>query len=122
MVLAPGAHDVNAGLSLARSRLNLANVLDDARSAGIRAFVLGPTPTLRGDDGAIAALSGALAEVCDRRSVRFVELAGTLSVTEEWLADLGTTDGVYPSQVGYGLVAWLVLHQGWHEWFASVEA
>ena len=122
LLVAPGHGDVDGGLSLARSRLNLANILDDARSAGIRAFVLGPTPTLRGDDAAITALSGAYAEVCDRRSLPFAELAGTLSANEEWLADLGTTDGVHPSQVGYGLIAWLLLHQGWHEWFGSVEA
>ncbi len=41
---------------------------------------------------------------------------------EQWLADLGATDGVYPSQVGYGLISWLFLHLGWHEWFGSVEA
>lgn len=122
MLVAPGHGDVAGGLSLARSRLNLANVLDDARAAGTRLFVVGPSPSLRGDDREIRALSGAFAEVCDRRTVPFVELAGTLTANEQWLADLGATDGVYPSQVGYGLISWLILHQGWHEWFGSVEA
>lgn len=121
LIVAPGHGDVGGGLSLARSRLNLANILDEAKTAGIRAFVVGPTPTLRGDDREIATLSGAFAEVCDRRSLPFVELAGTLSANEEWLADLAVTDGVHPSQVGYGLISWLVLHQGWHEWFGSTE-
>ena len=25
-------------------------------------------------------------------------------------------DGVLPGQAGYGLMAWLVLHTGWHGW------
>lgn len=52
LVLAPGAHDLAAGLSMARSRLNLANMLDAATSAHIPVLVVGPprarTSTPRG--------------------------------------------------------------------------
>jgi hypothetical protein len=30
-------------------------------------------------------------------------------------------DGVHPGQAGYGLLAWLVLHNGWADWL-GVEA
>jgi len=35
---------------------------------------------------------------------------------EQWQSDLATGDGVHPGQAGYGLIAWLVLHQGWPDW------
>jgi len=46
LVLAVGHGDVNQGLSTARSRLNLANVLDDAAAFSIPALVVGPPPML----------------------------------------------------------------------------
>jgi hypothetical protein len=44
LVVSPGRSDLGAQLSLARSRLNLANILDDARSDDVRALVVGPVP------------------------------------------------------------------------------
>ncbi len=35
---------------------------------------------------------------------------------EDWLTDLAAGDGEHPRQAGYGLIAWLVLHNGWYEW------
>lgn len=122
MVLAPGAHDVNAGLSLARSRLNLANVLDSAAQDGVRSLVVGPAPTLSTDRRRVGNLSAAFRDVCERRSVRYVDTFTPLQANEQWLADLGTTDGTHPTQVGYGLLAWLVLHNGWYEWLGASEA
>src|SRR5215213_7263788 len=46
LVVGVGCNDVGSGLSLARSRLNLANVVDDAVSDGLEPFVVGPPPTL----------------------------------------------------------------------------
>src|SRR5699024_10337663 len=42
LVVAPGSADLLGGVSLARSRLNLANVLDDATNRQIPTFVVGP--------------------------------------------------------------------------------
>ncbi len=39
-----GANDILAGLSSARSRLNLANITDRATALGIPCFVIGPAP------------------------------------------------------------------------------
>ncbi|MFC5999565.1 GDSL-type esterase/lipase family protein [Quadrisphaera sp. GCM10027208] len=112
-----GRADVDAGQSTARSRLNLANVLDDAESRGIAAFVLGPPPTLDTEVNArLGDLSQAFADVCQRRGVPFVDAFGPLSAHDAWFADLAGGDGTHPGQSGYGLLAWLVLHGGWHEW------
>jgi len=122
MVLAPGGADTNAGLSLARSRLNLANVLDEARTEGIATFVVGPPPSLQTERRALGALSKAYFDVCDRRAVPFVDTFEPLQSNSQWLADLGASDGLHPTQVGYGLLTWIVLHGGWHAWLGATEA
>lgn len=121
LVLAPGAADVNAGLSLARSRLNLANILDEARAEGIATHVIGPPPSRVTEPRAAAALSKAYLDVCDRRGIGFVECHESLQGNSQWIADLDG-DGVHPTQVGYGMLAWLVLHHGWYEWLGAAEA
>ncbi len=123
LVVGLGTADLDAGTSLARSRLNLANVLDDAMSRSVRTFVVGPQPS---QDAArnerVAHLSTAFADVCDRRSVPYVDCYGPLSSHEQWFADLAAGDGAHPGQAGYGLVAWLVLHGGWHDWLGVPQA
>lgn len=125
LVVGLGAADLDQGTTLARSRLNLANVLDDAAADSIATFVIGPPPSAdRARDSRVAELSAAFADVCDRRAVPFVDCHGPLSGHEQWFADLsdGATAGVrspataHPGQAGYGLIAWLVLHGGWHAW------
>lgn len=123
LVIGLGTADLDAGTSLARSRLNLANVLDDAMSRSVRTFVVGPAPA---QDAArnerVADLSAAFADVCDRRSVPFVDCYGPLSSHEQWFSDLAAGDGTHPGQAGYGLMAWLVLHGGWHAWLGGTQA
>jgi acyl-CoA thioesterase-1 len=116
LVVALGRADVDAGLSLARSRLNLANVLDIAEQRRISTFVVGPPPGRAGDGDKIADLSGAYGDVATRRRVPYVDTYTPLASHEQWLGDLAAGDGVLPGQAGYGLMAWLVLHTGWHGW------
>ena len=72
LVISVGGNDVATGVSLARHRLNLANILDDAASTGVATFVVSPPPT---DDQTINDKLGVLVEaqaaVCARRSVPF---------------------------------------------------
>ena len=36
---------------------------------------------------------------------------------EQWRSDVNaSSDRVHPGQAGYGLIAWLVLHNGWNDW------
>lgn len=116
LVVGLGAGDVREGLSLARSRLNLANVLDGAAARRIKTFVVGPPPTADVDDDLLATLSGAFADVCQRRHVPYVDAHQALRAHDQWHADVAAGDGLHPGQAGYGLMAWLVLHTGWHAW------
>ena len=115
LVIGLGGADLAAGVSLARSRLNLANILDVAESRRISCLVVGPPPGL-GDPEQQAELSAAFADAAGRRRVPYVETYGPLVHHDQWLADLAAGDGRTPGQAGYGLLAWLVLHTGWSRW------
>lgn len=116
LVIGLGRADLGAGLSLARSRLNLANVLDVAEQRRLPAFVVGPPPGPAADGDRTAELSLAFSDVATRRRVPYVETYAPLAAHEQWLADMAAGDGQLPGQAGYGLMAWLVLHTGWHTW------
>lgn len=119
LVIALGANDLPRGVSLARSRLNLANVLDDAGASSVSTFVVGPPPRLDVDADAQAELSAAFADVCQRRRVPYAETFTPLRSHEQWHSEMSAGDGVLPGQAGYGLLAWLVLHNGWHDWIGA---
>ncbi|MFC4555992.1 GDSL-type esterase/lipase family protein [Georgenia faecalis] len=121
LVVGLGATDLREGLSLARSRLNLANILDAARSARIECFVVGPPPRPDVDPDALGSLSQAFADVSSRRQVPYVETFAPLRTHDQWHADVAAGDGTHPGQAGYGLLAWLVLHNGWHEWLGVAQ-
>jgi lysophospholipase L1-like esterase len=117
LVVGVGREDLRQGVSLARSRLNLANLLDDTQAAGLPALVVGPPPTLDAAlNDQLGSLCGALADVAGRRGVPYVETFAPLAAHEDWLTDLAAGDGLHPGQAGYGLMAWLVLHGGWNSW------
>lgn len=116
LVIGVGTADVAAGVSPARSRLALANVLDKAAGDHRPCFVVGPPPLAHVPRDAVAALSRAVGDVCRRRAIPFVETFEPLRFHDQWAADLKEYDGSRPAQAGYGLLAWLVLHRGWYEW------
>ncbi|WP_309135767.1 GDSL-type esterase/lipase family protein, partial [Cellulomonas sp.] len=105
LVVGIGRADVTAGLSLARSRLNLANVLDVAEQRRIPAFVVGPPPGAPEDGDKIAELSAALGDDAARRRVPYVDMYTPLAAHDQWLADMATSPGHLPGQAGYGLMA-----------------
>jgi acyl-CoA thioesterase-1 len=120
LVVSVGAGDITSGMTMARSRLNLANVLDEATNSGISAFVVGLAPTLDTEfNRRIEALAEAQADVCSRRGVTYVDCFRPLVSHDQWMADLAASpDRAHPGQAGYGLVAWLVLHNGWNDWLS----
>ena len=118
LVVSVGTNDILSGMTLARHRLNLANVLDDATSAGVGTFVVSPPPSDDEDLNAkLEVMVEAQADVCARRGIPFVDCFRPLLGHEQWRSDLGST-GIphHPGQAGYGLIAWLVLHNGWADW------
>ncbi|MCL1899966.1 MAG: GDSL-type esterase/lipase family protein [Promicromonosporaceae bacterium] len=116
LVVALGRHDIETGQSVARSRLNLANLLDVATTRGIPTFVVGPPPGKEADASELEELSEAFASVTARRHIPYVDTFHPLRNHDQWRSDLAQNGSVYPGQAGYGLIAWLVLHTGWHQW------
>jgi acyl-CoA thioesterase-1 len=123
LVIGLGREDVYQLVSLPRSRLNLANLLDDCAQRSMPALVVGPPP---GPDERlntkIGELSGAFADVCLRRRVPYVDTFTPLLTHEDWLTDLAAGDGRHPGQAGYGLIAWLVLHRGWDQFLGVASS
>lgn len=118
LVVSMGANDIAHGISLARSRLNLANIVDEATTNGIATFVVGLVPSVDPEVNAgLQALADAQADVCARRGITYVDCFRPLATHDQWVSDLNASaDRVHPGQVGYGLIAWLVLHHGWYDW------
>ncbi len=118
LVVSVGGNDAATGVTLARHRLNLANILDDAASAGIGTFVVSPPPTDVDEINAkLDVLVDAQADVCSRRGVPFVDCFAPLLGHDQWQSDLASSRPAHhPGQAGYGLIAWLVLHNGWYDW------
>ncbi len=117
LVVSVGSADITSGMTTARSRLNLANILDEAIARGIGCFVVGLAPTLDGSlNDRISVLAEAQSDVCARRGVTYVDCFRPLLGHEHWQADLEACDGAHPGHAGYGLLAWLVLHGGWAPW------
>ncbi len=118
LVLSTGTDDVLTGITLARHRLNLANLLDDATSNGVGCFVVSPPPTSEDEvNDRLSVLVEAQADVCGRRSVPFVDCFTPLHGHDQWRSELASSRFPdHPGQAGYGLIAWLVLHNGWNDW------
>lgn len=119
LIVAIGTADVEAGLSTARTRLNLANIVDVAASRGLQVLVVGPPPLRTSDTKQLAAVSRACEEVCERRGLPFIDLFNPLVSHDQWQDDIAMSDDGLPKQAGYGLLAWIVLHQGWFEWLGA---
>lgn len=119
LVIGLSGRDLEFGLSTARSRLNLANILDSATQNKIEVFVVGPPPTLDpAQNRRLGDLNVAFADVTTRRKHLYVDTFSPLLNHEQWRQDLAANGGT-PGQAGYGLMAWLVLHRGWFQWLGT---
>jgi acyl-CoA thioesterase I len=122
LVVALSSADISAGLTISRSRLNLASLLDDAAREGIKLMVVGPTPTgIPVLDHEIEHLNAGFEDVVKRRGITFVDCFRPLQAHEGWLQEVSAHPRQLPGQVGYGLIAWLVLNKGWFEWLGLTE-
>ena len=123
LVIALSTADIKAELTISRSRLNLASVLDDAAREGVKIFVIGPTPSGVAElDFEIDQLNAGFEDVVKRRQIPYVDCFRPLKDHEGWLQEVSVHSRKLPGQVGYGLMAWLVLNKGWFEWLGLTEA
>ena len=123
LVVALGTSDIKAELTISRSRLNLASLLDEAAREGVKIFVIGPTPTGVAElDFEIDQLNAGFEDVVKRRQIAYVDCFRPLKDHEGWLQEVSTHSRKLPGQVGYGLMAWLVLNKGWFEWLGLTQA
>jgi hypothetical protein len=114
--------DPASGISISRSRLNVATILDDAKRKGVECFVIGPTPHRNPElNSEIEALSAGFEDVCSRRGVYYVDCFTPLIGHDGWNSEISTDPAGRPGQVGHGLIAWLVLNRGWNEWLGLPE-
>ncbi|MEY3677344.1 MAG: hypothetical protein RL351_571 [Actinomycetota bacterium] len=117
LVIALSNHDPAAGISISRSRLNIATIIDEAKRAGIESFLVGPTPHRNKElNSEVEHLASGFEDVADRRGVPFVDCFRPLVDHEGWNLEIATSENGIPGQVGHGLIAWLVLNRGWYEW------
>ena len=122
LVLALGNSDAREGISVSRSRLNVATVIDEARRNEISVFVVGPAPSFdKALNYEIEHLATGYEDVCRRRNVPFVDFFHPLVDHEGFNAELEVSARNMPGQTGYGLMAWLVLNRGWYPWLGLEE-
>ena len=122
LVVALGNTDPAAGISISRSRLNLATILDEARKRQIESFVIGPVPSrIEDQNPEIEHLAWGFEDVATRRQIPFVDCFKPLVEHEGWKNEMAESSNGIPGQVGHGLIAWLVLNRGWNEWLGLAE-
>jgi hypothetical protein len=124
LVLGLSNADPAAGISISRSRLNIATILDEAKRAGIQCFLVGPTPSRNPEvNSEIEHLASGFEDVANRRGVPFVDCFRPLVDHEGWNEEIANSDFGLPGQVGHGLIAWMVLNRGWFDYLGlKIEA
>ncbi|MEY4418335.1 MAG: hypothetical protein RIQ88_773 [Actinomycetota bacterium] len=122
LVISLNSNDINAGISMSRSRLNLANILDESATQGIKSFVISPIPSRNPQlNYDIEHLAAGFEDVASRRSLPFVDAFRPLIDHQGFNDELKNSNFGQPGQLGHGLIAWLVLNQGWYRWLDLPE-
>lgn len=122
LIVALNANDINAGITMSRSRLNLANILDTAVSKDVKPFVISPIPSRNPQlNYDIEHLAAGFEDVASRRSLPFVDAFRPLVDHPGFNEEIKNSQFGLPGQLGHGLLAWLVLNQGWYSWLDLPE-
>ena len=122
LVVALGHSDIAAGITISRSRLNLASILDEAAKLGVRCLVAGPPPVLDSAlDAEVQGLSAGFADVTQRRGLTYIDCHGPLQGHEAWNTEIAKHPRGLPDQAGHALIAWLVLNRGFIDWLGLAE-
>lgn len=117
VVIAPGVVDALSHVEPARSAAALGFGLE---AASVPVMVVGPPPV--GDDdmrARVESLDAAFADVCKNRDVTYIPTFSALAHRKPW-QDARADDGLHPNQTGYGLLAHVVLNDGWYDWLGVI--
>ncbi|NEE02543.1 GDSL-type esterase/lipase family protein [Phytoactinopolyspora halotolerans] len=113
IVVATGVNDANLGVDPARSAAALQFGL---ASMDVPALVIGPPPLGDAELRArIHDLDAAFAALCQSRDVPYISTYHPLAEHHAW-DEARAEDGIHPNQAGYGLLAYVILHEGWYRW------
>ncbi|MDR1862129.1 MAG: hypothetical protein LBQ41_03855 [Candidatus Ancillula sp.] len=104
-------------LSSSRSRLNLANMIGQTMWPNQKILVVGPPPRNLDDNMTISQLSNALADVCARRGIQYINLFNLLKNEPGWSHAMLESDGKYPNETAYGLVAAHIINSNFEQFF-----
>ncbi|AYY12004.1 lysophospholipase [Actinobacteria bacterium YIM 96077] len=113
IVVATGVSDARMEIEPERS----AAALDFGLAAtDAQALVVGPPPV--GDEPLqqrIQVLDDAFATLCQERQVSYISTYRALARRKTW-HEARADDGIHPNQSGYGILAYVLLNEGWYEW------
>lgn len=116
LIISLSSKDLDLGLSIVRSKLNLANILDQAIKMNISTLVIGPPPNINSDYNVkLVNLNNAFFDVIKRRNIIYIDIFTPLLSYSDWFDDLVRNNG-FPSHIGYSLIAWIILNRGWFSW------
>lgn len=122
VVLQVGLDDLRDGRAPASVARELARLAETCLQRGWSPFVVGNPPLLDEHlDPLVRSMDTHAAADCAGLGVPHVPVARALVDAPPYRASLRGGDGVHPDQVGYGLLAYLVLHAGWSAWLGLPE-
>lgn len=103
--------------------------VDPARTVGalqfglaaldVPALVVGPPPV--GDEelqARIGELDAGFAELCRNQNATYISTYKPLVHRRTW-QNARADDGIHPNQSGYGILAYIVLNEGWYPWLGA---
>lgn len=109
VVIMGGTNDVLRGLPMAASLASLRSMVEQARHAGARVWIIGPPPINALHLKPVGPMAAAQSAVARETGATYVDLTGTLVGPDgDWLAGL-TYDGIHPTPVGAEALASAVL-------------
>lgn len=127
VVVSVGVNDTISDGGLLRvpaeqSTANLAAIITQVASRGVRLLIVGPTPVADEQHNArIASLTRRYGRLCSSHRVPFVNTCTSLLASPTWMAEVREGDGAHPAADGYQALAGL-LHEPWSAWLARPTA
>lgn len=106
-------------VSIDKSCAALEALITKANDHQLPLLIIGPTPVADSEHNIrIAALSSRFAEICQGRTIPFVEAYSTLVASGVWMDEVCRGDGAHPEGTGYQALA-DVAFPAWSAWLTA---